>query len=207
MPTLPATLPLQYRSAAIGRPGPAGRHQVIWSTGAAVRRLDLDGELFDEILDMNGVNLARLASGAAPVLDSHRADDLNNVIGVVERAWIAAGAGYAEIKMSERTELAGIRADLAAGILRHVSVGYSIDEIKVEARKGNKIPVLRAIKWTPHELSLTAIGADPGARVIRSAGSGGFPLKVISQAQAADRLRRLEQAVFQQVAAGGRIAA
>ncbi|NCB36886.1 MAG: hypothetical protein EOM58_12700 [Clostridia bacterium] len=91
-----------------------------------------------------------------------------------------------------------------SGILRHVSVGYSIDEIKVETRKGSKIHVMRALKWTPHELSLTAIGADPGARVIRTAGAGGFPLKVISRAQAAERLRRLEQAVFQQVASAGR---
>jgi AAA domain len=62
--------------------------EVVWSTGAAVRRTDLwTGKRYDEVLslDPRHVDLSRLNNGA-PLLNAHGAFDLANVIGVVERA-------------------------------------------------------------------------------------------------------------------------
>ena len=81
------TLPLQSRLARIDRPSQAAASdtiEVIWSTGAQVRRYDFwEGEEFYESLDLAGADLTRLNAGA-PVLNSHASHDLTNVIGVVE---------------------------------------------------------------------------------------------------------------------------
>jgi len=109
------TLPLQTRLARIERAATAETDtiEVVWSTGAEVRRYDWweEREVLEE-LDLSGADLSRLNSGA-PVLDSHNAHALSNVIGVVERAWVKKGEGRAEIRLSDRPEVAGIRADVA----------------------------------------------------------------------------------------------
>src|SRR5512147_1996132 len=68
--------------------------EVVWSTGATVRRRDLwTGKRYDEVLslDPRHVDLTRLNNGA-PLLNTHGAFDLAGVIGVVERAWIAGSS-------------------------------------------------------------------------------------------------------------------
>ena len=58
--------------------------EVVWSTGAAVRRRDLwTGKRYDEVLSLDPahVDLSRLANGA-PLLNTHGAFDLEDVIGV-----------------------------------------------------------------------------------------------------------------------------
>lgn len=200
MPTLPATLPLQVRSGAISKPALGdGRHELIWSSGAAVRRIDFDGQVFDEILDLDGADLTRLNNGA-PVLDSHRSWNVGNVIGVVESASVRAGRGYATIRLSDRPEVAGIKADIAAGILRNVSVGYSIDEVKTEARKG-KPPIMRVTRWTPLELSVVSVPADPAARIVRATDPRTFPLRLVSGDQPARRptVAELQARIMHQV--------
>ena len=67
--------------------------ELVWSTGTAVRRRDFwTGKPYDEVLslDPDHVDLSRL-NGGAPLLNTHGAYDLGDVIGVVERAWIEKG--------------------------------------------------------------------------------------------------------------------
>lgn len=179
------TLPLQSRLARIDRPSQAAAadtFEVIWSTGAQVRRYDWwEGEEFYESLDLAGADLTRLNAGA-PVLNSHASYDLTNVIGVVERAWVDGNEGRAEIRLSPRPEVAGIRADIAAGILRNVSIGYAIHEIERTAatRQGDPDQV-RVTRFEPLEISLVPVPADAGAQVRRDGAPALFPLTVRSQ--------------------------
>lgn len=140
--------------------------EVTWSTGAKVRRYDFwDGESFNEELVMQGANLSRLNAGA-PVLNSHSNTLLNDVIGVVERAWIIGNEGRALVRFSERDEVAPIFADVKAGILRNISVGYSIDKVeRVRATEKGALDTMRVTEWTPMEISLVPIPADAGAQV------------------------------------------
>jgi hypothetical protein len=77
-------LPLMTRSATLKAAG-GDEYDVVFSTGATVRRRDVYGEPFDEQLLMgaDNVDLSRLASGKAPLLASHDASSLSSVIGVV----------------------------------------------------------------------------------------------------------------------------
>jgi hypothetical protein len=151
--------------------------EVVWTTGSMVRRYDwYEGTYYDEelVVTPEAVDLARLGNGAAPVLDTHRSGGLSNVIGVVVRAWLQDGQGYAQLRLSERPELAGVVADIKAGVIRNISVGYSVLRWEVtpaqQRTDGVPVPLYRAVSWRPSELSFVPIPADADA-VSRSAHS------------------------------------
>jgi HK97 family phage major capsid protein len=139
---------------------------VMWSAGARVRRYDWwEDESFIEELDMSSgaVDMTRLMSGA-PVLNTHDSSRLDSVLGVVERAWLQDGKGYAELRFSEREDVQPFWRDVESGIIRNVSVGYSIIEMREVGRdKESGFRVLRAVKWQPFEISMVAVGADAEA--------------------------------------------
>jgi phage major head subunit gpT-like protein len=154
---LPETVDAEHRSV-----------EVVWSTGAAVRRRDpCTGKRYDEVLSLEEthVDLSRL-NGGAPLLNTHGAWDLSDVIGVVERAWIAregeALVGRARVRFSDREAVEPIWRDVAAGIIRNVSVGYSVRSYEITETDGVP-PVWRAVDWQPLELSAVAVGADAAA--------------------------------------------
>jgi hypothetical protein len=141
--------------------------EVIWSTGAKVVRYDwMSGSRYWEELSMDPahVSLARL-NGGAQVLNSHQAYELENVIGVVVpgSARIEQGQGRATLRLSERPELAGLVQDIAAGIIRNVSIGYQVTRYQ-ETRSEGEIPTYLAIEWEPFEISFVGVPADAGAQ-------------------------------------------
>ena len=149
--------------------------ELVWTTGARVRRFDFwTGKRYEEelVVDPSAVDLSRL-NGGAPLLDTHGTFRLEDVIGVVERAWIAAGEGRALVRFSDREAVEPVWRDVAAGILRNVSVGYQVRRFEITEEEG-KPPLYRAVDWLPHELSLVPVGADAGAGT-RAAPAGGDP--------------------------------
>ncbi|MBF0190223.1 MAG: peptidase U37 [Magnetococcales bacterium] len=167
MPHQQVDLPMQIRSASFvpeSVNADARTVEMVWSTGAVVRRRDwMSGQSYDETLSMDPahVDLSRL-NGGAPLLDSHDASALEGIIGVVERAWIVDGVGRAVVRFSSREDVAPIFQDVQEGILRNVSVGYTVRRYEITEETG-KVPLWRAVDWTPLELSAVPIGADPGA--------------------------------------------
>ncbi|MGP1394174.1 MAG: prohead protease/major capsid protein fusion protein [Inquilinaceae bacterium] len=134
--------------------------EVIFSTGAAVERRDFDG-VFQEVLPVENADLTRLNDGAS-VLDSHRRDGLDSVLGVVEDARIDGGRGVARLRISRRAE--AVWQDIRAGVVRHVSIGYTVERWR-DGTAANGVRQRVAEAWTPQEVSFVAVGADPGARV------------------------------------------
>lgn len=137
--------------------------QVIFSTGAGVARRDYEGD-FLEVLDMSptAVDLSQLRG--APVLDNHdRFSGVASVLGVVEDATVDGARGVATLKLSQRPELAGFRQDIQDGIIRAVSAGYSVETWQT-SKRSDGMRIKTATKWTPKEISFTALGADPGAK-------------------------------------------
>lgn len=142
---------------------------VIWSSGAGVLRDHRDFGVFLERLSLHPahVRLDRLNAGA-PVLDSHDPRTIRNVIAVVEdgTARTDGRMGMATLRFSRRSDAEGAWMDVVDRIVRSVSIGYAVAKYQEEpAEDGQR--VLTAIKWTPHEISLVAIGADPAAQVRR----------------------------------------
>jgi hypothetical protein len=161
-------LPLQLRFAPVANVDAKARTvDVVWTTGAAVRRYDwrMDRYYLEELsLEPGAIRMARLASGSAPFLDSHGAWELRKILGVVERAWVERGEHLARVRFSKRDEVEPVFQDVRDGILKNVSVGYHIHHIEmIPPADDNSDWVYRAVDWEPHELSLVAIGADAGA--------------------------------------------
>jgi hypothetical protein len=140
--------------------------EVVWSTGARVRRQPLFGEPFDEELSMDPaqVRLDRLNTGA-PLLKVHDRDALEAVIGSVVpgTARIENGRGLARVRLSEREDVEPIWSDVKSGHLRAISVGYQVHRYEI-SRPNNGPELWRAVDWTPFEISAVPVGADPAAR-------------------------------------------
>ena len=184
------TLPLQTRLATF-KPASANADtrtiDVVWSSGAAVKRYDWWAEEeFYEQLYLSGANLSRLNAGA-PVLNTHSRYDLNSVIGVVERAWIDGNEGRAQLRLSDRAEVEPIWRDLQNGILRNISIGYSIDSMeRVRAKEKGQPDVINVTAFTPTEISIVPVPADYRAQV-RSE-SQVFPVEIKEPAMADEKV-------------------
>src|SRR6056300_699306 len=117
----------------------------------------------NEILshEEKAADLARL-NDAAPLLFNHNPD---RVIGVVERAYIDGKKkrGYARVRFSRNPFAQEVLSDVKDGVLRNVSFGYSIDKME---ERGNGDFVATA--WSPYEVSVVSVPADPGVAIGRS---------------------------------------
>ena len=130
-----------------------------------------------EILDHSEgcVDLTRLNEIGCVLFNHHR----DNVIGKINRAWIEDGRGEAEIEFDTDAESEKIFQKVSSGTLKGVSVGYVVDsweEImanKTSADGRFKGPASVAKKWTPFEVSIVSVTADPTVGVGREEGSTG----------------------------------
>ena len=117
----------------------------------------------NEILshEANAADLSRLNDGA-PLLFNHNPD---RVIGVVEGARIDSKGrrGYARVRFSRNPFAQEVLSDVKDGVLRNVSFGYSIDKME-ERGSGDFV----ATAWSPYEISVVSVPADPGVGIGRS---------------------------------------
>ena len=145
--------------------------ELTWTTGAKGRRWSWDVGSYMEELEVSdtAVRLDRLNNGA-PFLNAHNSYDLDDVIGVVEKAWIDGNEGRALVRFSKRDDVEQIFKDVQDGILRNISVGYAVHRYEVTESADDKLPTYLAVDWEPLELSLVPIGFDDGGK-FRSAKS------------------------------------
>ena len=111
--------------------------------------------------DREAADLARL-NDSAPLLFNH---DPNKVVGVVERAWIDGKKkrGYVSVRFSRNSFAQEVLADVKDGVLRNVSFGYQIEDME---QRGSADFV--ATRWSPYEVSVVSIPADPTVGVGRA---------------------------------------
>lgn len=113
------------------------------------------------------VNLARLQNKAA-LLWMHDWYDQRGVIepGTVRIDTDKKGRCVARFSKSEQGEQ--LLQDVADGIVTKVSVGYTIEGIKLVEEREN-VDVYRVTAWTPYEISMVSVPADDTVGVGRSA--------------------------------------
>ena len=160
---------LLYRSAVIEREDKidieARTVELSFSSETPVERA-----FGNEVLDHQpeSVDLARL-DGGAPLLLEH---DRSQQVGVIERAWLDEDEkkGRAIVRFSESQLGQEIFQDVQQKIRSMVSVGYTVARFAREkAEEG--METLRAVSWTPLEVSLVSIPADATVGVGRAAES------------------------------------
>lgn len=124
-----------------------------------------------EILDHaeGCVDLTRL-NEIGCVLFNHNRD---KVIGKISRAWIEENRGMAEIEFDQDEEAERIYQKVKSGTLKGVSVGYIVDsweEVMANKQSADgrfQGPASIARKWTPYEISVVSVPADPTVGVGR----------------------------------------
>lgn len=137
---------------------------LVWTTGAGVQRYDWynDRYYMEELsLDPKHVRMDRLASGRAPLLNTHNRYDLSAVFGVIRSASLEGTQGVGTAEFSKREDVEPFYQDVVGGIISNISVGYTVYEYdRIPPSVDGKPWIYRAIDWEPAELSLCPIGAD-----------------------------------------------
>ncbi len=190
--------PLSVRADVRSVDADARTAELIFSTGAAVDRIDWwTGKRFIEILSMkpNHVHLERLNAGA-PLLDSHSGTSVAHQLGAVQRgtARIQNGLGILTARFSKRAEVEPIFRDVEDGIITAVSVGYRVRRFEETTTRGSDIPTRTATDWEPFEVSLVPMPADVGARVRDGDKTQTNPCVIVRATADEDRVRRFRWA-------------
>jgi hypothetical protein len=150
------------------------RFRMSFSSDAPYTRDSYFADPWVEILghSKGEVDLSRIDGGAAPLLWGHDPYARDSHIGIVERAWLEDGKGWADVRMSSRADLDSLWQDVQSGIVRNVSVGYKIHERVLTRANSDGPSEYRVTNWTPMELSLVSVPADPSVGVGRQDDGG-----------------------------------
>jgi HK97 family phage major capsid protein/HK97 family phage prohead protease len=123
--------------------------------------------------DERSIDMAFLKSGRAPLLLDH---DMERQIGVIESVGLDADRVLrANVRFGRSALAQEIFQDVVDGIRGNVSVGYRVN--KMERSTSNKDEYL-VRSWSPLEVSVVSIPADPSVGVGRSAAALEPTLKV-----------------------------
>lgn len=150
-----------------------------------------------EILDHgeNAVDLRRL-NEVGVLLFNH---DTDEVVGKVLRAWIEGNRGMAEVEFDTDADAEKIFRKVESGTLKTTSVCYAVDNWEdVAVGKTSEDgrftgPCRIAKKWTPMEISIVSVPADPTVGVGRSENGENPNLDVY------ERQLQINQNYFQEV--------
>lgn len=110
------------------------------------------------------VDLTRLNSIGCLLFNHERGE----VIGRIEKAWLEDKRGKALVCFDGDEKSLRIWEKVKSGTLKGVSVGYSVDEWEEHEAPEGEEPTYIAKKWTPFEVSIVSVPADPTVGVGRS---------------------------------------
>lgn len=133
-----------------------------------VERYDFwEGERYLEVLEHStaAIDLSRASTGldGLPFVDTHNIYTVRAVLGRVRGIHLRADGKLAgRLHLSQRQDARDYRADLEAGIVGEVSVGYRIDPARVDrVTQDGELPRYIVRRWAPHEVSAAPVPADP----------------------------------------------
>lgn len=134
--------------------------QLAFASELPVQR-EIDGEIYNEVLlcGTDNVDLSRLNNKGA-LLFNHDRD--NHIGAIISATMDSDRIGRALVQVSNYGNGIEKFGMIEEGTLTHVSVGYNIDEYRID---GSTIFVT---SWTPHEISLVTVPADVSAGIGRS---------------------------------------
>lgn len=150
----------------------------------------------NEILDHShaAADITRLNSGA-PLLFNH---DVDQHLGVVERAWIDADRiGRATVRFGAGGLAQEKFQDVQDGILTKVSFAYLPQEMKLEQTSEGSPDTYRVTKWTAYEISMVTIPADNTVGVGRSIDTTEFDVPVVIGAEDKQEERTMDKDTVQ----------
>lgn len=127
-----------------------------------------------EILDHSpeSIDLTDFNDGA-PVLFDH---NTSKIVGVVEEPYLSDRKLGIKMRFGNTAIADEVYQNCVDGIIKKVSIGYSIQEMKLDDPKND---VYRATKWKPMETSFVAIPADPTVGIGRSGANVEYDVNIL----------------------------
>jgi len=119
---------------------------------------------FDEVLRCSPDAVVSTRLQNLPVLDSHRSQSINDLLGQVIDWRFERRELLAQIHFAENEPGDAAFALVCAGMLGKVSVGYRILRTEETETRGS-VPVITVTRWEPMEISLVTVPADPNATI------------------------------------------
>jgi HK97 family phage prohead protease len=160
--------------------------EVVWTAGADVLRTDWSsGTKYYERLDMapGAVDLGRLNSGRAPVLDAHNDYNGTDVVGVVVAGSVkidqVARTGSARLRFTRAPDAAPVVQRVKEGVLASFSFGYRRNLIEQTAEQRDGVPVWVVRRWEPFEISPVPIPADAGTGTRGAPSTSKHPCEIL----------------------------
>ena len=103
-----------------------------------------------------------LSRAPIPLLTGHDTRSVN--IGLVEKLHLDGNKLRGTVRLGHSKEADNIWPDIQSGVVRGLSVGYTVDTWEPGDDENTEI----AVRWQPHELSIIGVGLDPNAGFNRS---------------------------------------
>lgn len=113
----------------------------------------------------DAVDLSRAVDGL-PLITSHNGEALP--VGRVEDVRLIGDRLVGELRLGNSSQAQEIRADIEAGVIRDVSIGYQILELEKTDTTEDGKDVYTVTRWMPFEASLVSIPADHTVGIGRS---------------------------------------
>lgn len=136
--------------------------EIIFSTGErGLRQPFLDDPYYEELeISPQAIRTERLDKGLS-VIDSHRVyEGIDGVFGITDTYTIENGELRGRACFSDDEESESKFRKVANGTLRHVSLGYVIHRMMYVGDAEDGLPILRAVDWTPTELSFVPVSFE-----------------------------------------------
>jgi HK97 family phage major capsid protein len=188
---VPIVTELHHRNFEVEYTRANDAERVVPVTVSTTFPVERDG--FKEVL-LHGAENVNLARAPLPLQESHNTRAIN--IGLIEGLKPDGKRLRGFLRMGVSARAQELWPDIVGGIVRNLSVGYTVDEHRIT---GDTVTVTR---WTPHEVSLVAVGADPRAGIGRSLSSTfgaanmtteNFDPAMTGRARAAEKERELQR--------------
>ena len=124
----------------------------------------VDCLFFKEVLshEVGCINLERLAG--MNLLWNH---NRNVVLGKINRVWVENKKAYCEARWSKKPSIQEYRQDVSDGIVTNASFLYTVEQYEEIKEKDDEY-VFVGKKWTPFEISLVSVPADPTVGIGRA---------------------------------------
>jgi HK97 family phage prohead protease len=126
-------------------------------------------------ISKRAIDLTRLEQGGIPLLDHHKQDGIDSILGRVTDAWISNGALLGQLKFADTKRGRTAEGMVARGELGAVSVGYRVSDWRVTDADGDVVDeksvrwnddlTFTATRWQLFEVSLVGVPADGAAQV------------------------------------------
>jgi hypothetical protein len=129
------------------------------------------------------VDLSRMESGGVPLLDHHKQDGLDSILGRISDVWFKRGAlmGRTVFAQTPRGQMA--EGMVERGEIAGVSIGYKVNQWRITDAEGNVVDPekermrwddklnFEGTRWQLFEASLVGVPAD-GVATFRMFGNG-----------------------------------